>query len=361
MSRAVALGYFPNHFPPIDLKRLVMNGFQPARRGLLLLALGAALNGCAMFENKPVVTGTNTVTLSGSLDYRSPTALPTDSVAVVKLVSALDGRVLSAQEQDLDGKQAPVEFMVKVPLFKLSPGVDYRLRAEISQRNRALWVSDPVEVRLDDRTLELGALLLHPARTAAFTARLDCGGRSATVGMVQENNQDRYRLLLDDERIELRPTASASGSRYVGIGVAATEVWLNGDKARLTLRSAVLPECTVVNDAATALSLQGVEWVVEDIGGGGVIDNSRATLNFGRDGKLTGRASCNSYTATYTWSGSSLSIGQGASTMMACAPALMDQERRFVDILQGVQRYEFSDTGALVLVDGQGRKVTARH
>lgn len=349
------------HLSPIDLKRLAMNGFQPARRGLLLLALGAALTGCAMLENKPVVNEANTATLSGSLDYRSPTALPTDSVAVVELLSALDDRVLSAQRQELEGKQAPVAFAVKVPVSKLSPGVYYRLRGTIFQHDRALWVSDPVEVSLDGRTLELGTLLLHPARTAAFTSRLDCGGRSATVGMVVENNQDHFRLLLGDERIELRPTASASGSRYIGIGVPATEVWFHGDKARLTLRSAVLPECSVVNDAATALSLQGVEWVVEDIGGGGVIDNSRATLNFGKDGKLTGRASCNNYTAAYTWSGNSLSIGQGASTMMACAAALMDQERRFVDILQGVQRYEFSDTGALVLVDGQGRKVTARH
>ncbi len=118
-----------------------MNGFQPARCGLLLLALGAALTGCAMLENKPVVTGTNTATLSGSLDYRSPTALPTDSVAVVKLVSALDGRVLSAQEQDLDGKQAPVEF-IAVPAIVAAGSVIGR-KVGIRPQTNTDWYEVP--------------------------------------------------------------------------------------------------------------------------------------------------------------------------------------------------------------------------
>ena len=46
--------------------------------------------------------------------------------------------------------------------------------------------------------------------------------------------------------------------------------------------------------------LKGKEWVVEDIDGKGIIDNSRASLNFGDDGRLYGRASCNTYSAKYT-------------------------------------------------------------
>ncbi|RXZ42813.1 META domain-containing protein [Crenobacter cavernae] len=106
--------------------------------------------------------------------------------------------------------------------------------------------------------------------------------------------------------------------------------------------------------------LRGAEWVVEDIGGGGIIDSSRATLNFRDGGRLDGRASCNSYSTSYTLTGESLTVGRGASTLMACAPALMQQEQRFLDILQGVNRFEISDTGALVLIDAQGRKITAR-
>ena len=45
--------------------------------------------------------------------------------------------------------------------------------------------------------------------------------------------------------------------------------------------------------------LIGDEWVVEDIGGG-LIDRSRATLDFGVDGRLAGRASCNALHAPRT-------------------------------------------------------------
>jgi heat shock protein HslJ len=106
--------------------------------------------------------------------------------------------------------------------------------------------------------------------------------------------------------------------------------------------------------------LTGGEWVVEDIGGGGIIDRSRATLNFRDDGRLAGRASCNSYAGTYALTGESLTIGKAATTMMACAPSLMAQEQRFLEILQQVQRFEISATGALVLIDRTGRTITAR-
>jgi heat shock protein HslJ len=46
--------------------------------------------------------------------------------------------------------------------------------------------------------------------------------------------------------------------------------------------------------------------------------------------------------------------------MMSCAPSLMEQERRFLEILQRVQRFDIGDTGALVLHDDLGRKITAR-
>jgi heat shock protein HslJ/uncharacterized lipoprotein YbaY len=105
--------------------------------------------------------------------------------------------------------------------------------------------------------------------------------------------------------------------------------------------------------------LVGREWVVEDIGGG-MIDRSRATLAFAPDGRLAGRASCNSYTATYTLSGEGLAIGKGATTMMACAPSLMQQEDRFLDILHNARRFEITDSGALVLITADNRRITAR-
>lgn len=105
--------------------------------------------------------------------------------------------------------------------------------------------------------------------------------------------------------------------------------------------------------------LIGDEWVVEDIAGG-LVDRSRATLDFGIDGRLAGRASCNAYTSSYTVTGERLAIGTTATTMMSCAPALMEQERRFLDILQRIRGFDVTDTGALVLQDELGRRITAR-
>jgi heat shock protein HslJ/uncharacterized lipoprotein YbaY len=105
--------------------------------------------------------------------------------------------------------------------------------------------------------------------------------------------------------------------------------------------------------------LIGREWVVEDISGG-MVDRSRATLSFAAGGRLSGRASCNSFTTTYTLTGETLTVGKAATTMMACAPSLMQQEGRFLDILQNVRRFEITENGALVLISGDERRITAR-
>jgi heat shock protein HslJ len=111
--------------------------------------------------------------------------------------------------------------------------------------------------------------------------------------------------------------------------------------------------------AITSDQLKGQQWVVEDINNQGIIDNSRVTLNFGDEGRVAGRASCNRYFAVYSVDGETLNIQQAATTMMACPEALMNQERRFLDALQGVHSFEIDATGALVLT-GENSRILAR-
>lgn len=106
--------------------------------------------------------------------------------------------------------------------------------------------------------------------------------------------------------------------------------------------------------------LIGPEWVVEDINNGGIIDASRATLNFAEDGRVFGRASCNTYNAQYALTREGLTFGMAATTRMACAPALMQQEQRFLDALAGAVRFEIDETGALILHTTDGRRILAR-
>lgn len=100
--------------------------------------------------------------------------------------------------------------------------------------------------------------------------------------------------------------------------------------------------------------LQGGEWVVEDIDGGGIIDRSRVTLNFGADGRVTGRASCNNFMGEYQLTGEGLSISHPATTRKACAPSLMEQEQRVLHNLDTLQRFDIDDTGALLLHSADG-------
>ena len=111
---------------------------------------------------------------------------------------------------------------------------------------------------------------------------------------------------------------------------------------------------------APADLLTGRTWVVEDIAGAGVIEASRVTLGFGTDGRVAGSGGCNRWFAGYDLTGESLTIGQAGSTMMACAPALMDQERRFFEVLANVTGFDIDGTGALVLTAAEQPVLVAR-
>ncbi len=107
-------------------------------------------------------------------------------------------------------------------------------------------------------------------------------------------------------------------------------------------------------------TLVGRAWVIEDIAGKGVIDESAASLSFLPNGQLAGNATCNPLMAQYTETGAALSITNPATTMMACPPALMDQESRLLGVLAAVNGATIDATGALVLTTSEGVTITAR-
>jgi len=105
--------------------------------------------------------------------------------------------------------------------------------------------------------------------------------------------------------------------------------------------------------------LRGAEWVVEDIAGAGIIDSSRVTIRFLPDNRVAGRGSCNRYSGSYRLTGEGIGIGAIASTRMACAAALMNQEARFLEILGEVSRVQIGREGQLRLSTPSGATVTA--
>ena len=117
-----------------------------------------------------------------------------------------------------------------------------------------------------------------------------------------------------------------------------------------------LSGCSLMSPNSTStpkVELTGSAWLAEDVDGAGVIDNAQSTLEFSTDGKVLGRGGCNRYGGTVSLSGASMIVGELFSTKMACVPALMDQETKFLAALQATRSYRMEDT-KLVLVDGAG-------
>ena len=79
-------------------------------------------------------------------------------------------------------------------------------------------------------------------------------------------------------------------------------------------------------------------------------------LAFGADGRISGSASCNQYSGSYALDRGALSFTSAlVATQRACAPSLMDQERRFLAILGAARRIELLPTGALLLSTPEGK------
>jgi heat shock protein HslJ/uncharacterized lipoprotein YbaY len=208
--------------------------------------------------------------------------------------------------------------------------VDEKAQAYIARGNEPGWRLDIEDERMTLVT-QSGEKHTTPTpaaqRTSAFTRYAARSGRTdITVTIFNRRCKDTMTGMPHPNAVEV----VLDGRKLAGCG---------GDPAAL---------------------LRGREWVVEDIDGKGIVERSRATLNFGADGRVSGRASCNTFTAQYTLTGEGLTVSKAAGTMMACASALMQQETLFLDVLQNVHRFDLNPDGALVLQTDDRRTITAR-
>ncbi len=109
-------------------------------------------------------------------------------------------------------------------------------------------------------------------------------------------------------------------------------------------------------EAAAVAGIEGRDWLAEDIQGGGVIDNAQTTLNIAADGAVSGSGGCNRYFSKATVSGESIAFAEIGSTYMQCPPALMNQERKFLDVLGKTRTYKI-EMGKLMLLDDSGKEI----
>lgn len=163
---------------------------------------------------------------------------------------------------------------------------------------------------------------------------------------------------------------------YAARGVHGQTIWIDPAADMVIVRFASNPVAANAASDPTSLPayravadhlrstdptpLLGREWVIEDIAGSGVVDDSQPTLRFLADGRLAGSAGCNRIIGSYTTNPGQLTVRIGGTTMMACPEALMNQERKLLDALPTVTRYRFDATGALILLAADGSTITAR-
>lgn len=96
-----------------------------------------------------------------------------------------------------------------------------------------------------------------------------------------------------------------------------------------------------------------VEWIGERP----LIDRSHLTITLGEDGRAYGSAGCNHWFASYRRDGDALRFEQPGATRKLCAPALMEQEQRFLEALGQVQRWDVSGIGQLRLWPAAGKPI----
>lgn len=98
------------------------------------------------------------------------------------------------------------------------------------------------------------------------------------------------------------------------------------------------------------------EWLAEDLEGMGVIDIAQTTLSIDKTGAVNGSAGCNRYFGKAELDGKNVSFSPLGVTYMMCPPALMNQERKFLDILGRVKEYTIIGS-KLYLLDKHGEKL----
>ena len=114
--------------------------------------------------------------------------------------------------------------------------------------------------------------------------------------------------------------------------------------------------------AAPVTPMVGTAWSATGINNGrggvvSVVDGTTVTATFDADGRIAGAGGCNGYTGGYRLDGSTLAIGELASTLRACLDpeGVMDQEAAYLVALGRSTRWAVD--GRRLELAGRGRGV----
>ena len=121
-----------------------------------------------------------------------------------------------------------------------------------------------------------------------------------------------------------------------------------------------LSACSTPSTEAADLpgSLVGTSWRAATIAGAPVLAEAPITLDFVAADRIAGSGGCNRYGGGLAMADGRLRIGPLMGTRMACAPAIMAQEDRFLALLEAGERLERD--GADLLLHSAGAAAPSR-
>lgn len=127
------------------------------------------------------------------------------------------------------------------------------------------------------------------------------------------------------------------------------------------MRTLLLAIAMLAGCASGGGRLGGGEWRAVDINGAPVLAGEAVTLRLDSDDRVSGNTGCNLYSGSYQLSSrQGIRFSAVASTRRACDAAVMDQERRYLAILENVQAYSLYGDGSLSVIAGDGRAIRFR-
>jgi heat shock protein HslJ len=280
-------------------------------------------------------------------------------------------------KQSVDG--AYELFYSNIEGFEFEPGYEYELTVEVTpvenppaDAPNETWTL--VEVLRMSRALEgtLWQLETYPnadgeqVDTASDTTTLqlsggEFGGNAGCNSYGGTYTFDGTALQLSDAISTLMACADEAvmtqeSQFLMNLSNVASYAFVDDRMQLLDADGNVLMTFSVINPTP----LVGTDWVLTGYnnGTGGVVsalEGVEVTATFGEDGQLSGSAGCNSYNATYTADGGTMTIGPAVSTKMACAePAgVQEQETAYLTTLEGAASFSIrGDVLELLGADG---------
>lgn len=199
-----------------------------------------------------------------------------------------------------------------------------------------------------------------------------------------QGNEPFWAVEVTEERLRLmRAGAEAEEMPVVGLDAAEGELTFLAERdgrrvtltlapgpCRDTMANQVWPERALLATDGRVLGegcagtaegrLLGPAWRIETIAGEAVMGRRPVTLEFRPGGRVGGQGPCNRFMGAWRMEQDALRIGPLATTMMMCEEPAMRQEQALHEVLGGVLRHRFDESGALVIQADEGRGISAR-